>query len=213
MSASRATLAEAVRDVPVVAVLRGLATERAAELAAAAVSGGLRAIEITMDSPGAPEAIRRVATTAPSEVAVGAGTVVTRGDLEAAIAAGASFAVAPHLDLEILEAGRAAGLLMVPGVATPTELHTAVGAGAGFVKLFPAAPMGFGYVSALRGPYPEVPLMVSGGITVEQVVGWLDAGASAVGIGQSGLAAEPSAMRRRAAEVVRAVDQSRRRSA
>lgn len=203
MSPGVTSLTDALAQVPVIAVIRGLAPEPACALAAAAVAGGLTAIEITMDSPGAAESIRRLTQTCPG-AAVGAGTVVTTGDVDAAASAGAVFAVAPHLDSAILRAAEQSGLPMIPGVSTPSELHTAVAAGAAFVKLFPAGALGIGYLSALRGPYPAVPLMVSGGIAVEQIADWLAAGATAVGVGQSGLARTPDGMRTRAAAAVAA---------
>jgi 2-dehydro-3-deoxyphosphogluconate aldolase/(4S)-4-hydroxy-2-oxoglutarate aldolase len=204
MTRTETSLADALTQVPVVAVLRGLAPDEACALATAAIEGGLRAIEITMDSPGAAESISRLAATAAPGVAIGAGTVVTPADLDAATEAGAAFAVAPHLDLALLATAVTRRLPMVPGVTTPSELHAAVAAGAAFVKLFPAGALGVGYLSALRGPYPSVPLMASGGISVEQIGQWLAAGATAVGIGQSGLAAQPEAMRSRAASAVAA---------
>lgn len=204
MSRGDTRLVDALALVPVIAVLRGQETQEACALAIAAMSGGLKVIEVTMDSPGAAESIRRLAESAPPGVAIGAGTVVTLTDLDAAAAAGAGFAVAPHLDPALVTAAEEMGMSMVPGVASPTELHAAVTAGARYVKLFPAAALGLGYLSALRGPYPTVPVMVSGGIAVEQIGLWLAAGATAVGIGQSGLARTPDGMRSRAAEAVAA---------
>lgn len=185
MTASRFTLA--VAEVPVVAILRGLPAGAAVSVGCAAVDGGLLAVEVTLDSPGAVEAIAGLVAAVPTEVAVGAGTVLSAADVDLAVAAGAAFLVAPHLDAEVMARAVAAGVPVVPGVASPTELHTAVRAGATMVKLFPAGPLGPGYVAALRGPYPDVPIMVSGGVTVDAVQAWLRAGATVAGIGLSSL--------------------------
>lgn len=184
---SGTAFAVAVRDVPLVAVLRGLSAGAATAVGQAAVRGGLRAVEVTMDSPGAAEAIAALVAAVPAGVAVGAGTVVTDTGFDRAVAAGAQFLVAPHLDAGLVGRAAAADIPFVPGVVSPTELHAAVAAGAPMVKLFPAAPLGPGYLAALRGPYPDVEIMVSGGVAVHAVTGWLRAGATVVGIGLHGL--------------------------
>lgn len=198
-------LRDALDAVPAVAVLRGLDSDAAVAVGSAAAEAGLRAVEVTLDSPGALKAIASLAAGVPEGVVVGAGTVVRRGDVEAAVAAGASFLVAPHLDLEVLAVASAAGVPMVPGVATPSELHAAVGAGVEMVKLFPATALGTDYLRALRGPYPHTPIIVTGGVSVGDAAAWMSAGATAVGVGTSALGRVPSQVADRVSALVAAV--------
>lgn len=185
---------EAIRAVPVVAVLRGYGAEQAVALGAAAADGGLLAVEVTVDSPGALQAITLLRSQLAPEVAVGAGTVLSVEQVDLAIAAGADFVVSPHLDEAVVGHASSLNVTVVPGVASPTELWNAVQAGVPMVKLFPAGTLGFAYLSALRGPYPDVAIMVSGGIAVEQVKAWLAAGATAVALGLRAFGRTPAAV-------------------
>lgn len=195
----------ALEDLPALAVLRGLHLETAVAVGRAAVASGLRAVEITLDSPAAFDAIAALAGAVGDGAAVGAGTVVEPEDVDAAISAGATFLVAPHVDLEVLARAVAAGVPMLPGVATPSELHAAERAGASMVKLFPAAALGIPYLRALRGPYPRVPILATGGVTVEAAADWLDAGATAVGLGTATLGTRPDQVSERVTSLVRAL--------
>lgn len=199
---SGATLAAALHAVPVIAVLRGLAPDDATAVGLAAAAGGLRAVEVTMDSPGAGDAIAALVAAAPTGVAVGAGTVVSAADLEHAVTAGARFLVSPHLDGDLVRRAAALEVPFIPGVASPTELHAAVAAGASMVKLFPAAALGQGYLAALRGPYPQVAVMVSGGIAIDTIASWLQAGATAVGIGMATIDRHPDHVQEVASKLV-----------
>ncbi len=201
---SSGLFAQALDAVPVIAILRGLGPSDAVALGGAAAAGGVRCVEITMDSPGAVDSIGGLVAAVPTGIVVGAGTVVTLGELDAAVAAGATFVVAPHLDVAIVHAAVERGVAMVPGVATPTEMHAAMAAGAAMAKLFPGAALGVAYLKALRGPYPDVPVMVSGGVTVANVGEWLAAGATAVGLGISALGNDVASVRASAAAVVAA---------
>lgn len=182
-------------ELPIVAVLRGREPRTTVALAHAAFDGGLTAVEITMDSPGAADAIAQVAAEGPTGSAVGAGTIRSVADLDAAVDAGATFVVAPHLDVAVVEHALGRAVPIVPGVVTPTELITAFAAGAAMVKLFPAGPLGTSYLQALRGPFPDVPIMVTGGIELPEAGAWISAGATCVGVGSSlgSTAAEVSA--------------------
>ncbi|MEY2424606.1 MAG: 2-dehydro-3-deoxyphosphogluconate aldolase / (4S)-4-hydroxy-2-oxoglutarate aldolase [Actinomycetota bacterium] len=178
-------LTDALAAVPLIAVLRGLGPDDAVSLGCALAAGGFRAVEITMDSPDAATSIKGLVDALDASVVVGAGTVVSTHDVAAAVGAGAEFAIAPHLDEEVVRSALAHGIAVVPGVGSATELHRAVEAGATMVKLFPGAPLGVGYLAALRGPYPDVPIMVSGGVGIDSIGDWLRAGATAIGLGAS----------------------------
>jgi 2-dehydro-3-deoxyphosphogluconate aldolase / (4S)-4-hydroxy-2-oxoglutarate aldolase len=146
----------------------------------ALVRGGIDVLEVTIDTPGALEAVERTARNGHS---VGVGTVLTAEQVRASAAAGARFVVSPGVVPEVVEAARELGLEPMPGVFTATEIIQAQATGAGVMKLFPASYGGPGYLRALRGPFPELSLVPTGGIRVEDIRGYLDAGAAAVALG------------------------------
>ena len=145
-------------------------------------AGGIDAIEITADTPGALEA---VATAREAGAPVGAGTIRTVEEVRTFAGAGAAFLVSPGLVPEIVREGRKLGVPAVPGVLSPTEVLGAVAAGTSTVKLFPARLGGIGYLAALRGPFPDVRFIPTGGIAIGDVARWLEAGAACVGLGSA----------------------------
>lgn len=181
-----------IREGRLVAIIRLPETGQVEAIAEILVRAGIRAIEVTCDSPGAMQAIRVLAHRFGQEVAVGAGTVMTTADVAAAQESGASFCVSPHTDPEIVRSTVAAGLLAIPGAFTASEVVAACRAGAGMVKLFPSDPAGAAYLRALRGPLPDVPFIPTGGIRMDAVPDYLAAGAVAVGLGSSLVSAEAS---------------------
>jgi 2-dehydro-3-deoxyphosphogluconate aldolase/(4S)-4-hydroxy-2-oxoglutarate aldolase len=172
-----------LREARVIAVLRTPDGESAVRAAEALAAGGVRAIELTFTTPGAAEALRRARGLLPADVVVGAGTIRDRAQLDAALDAGAEFLVTPHLDRGLLAAMLESGRLALPGTFTPTEVAAALTAGATAVKLFPASAIGPSYLKGLRGPFPEVQVVPTGGIGPDDVRAWLEAGAIAVGAG------------------------------
>ncbi|MDJ0955054.1 MAG: bifunctional 4-hydroxy-2-oxoglutarate aldolase/2-dehydro-3-deoxy-phosphogluconate aldolase [Acidimicrobiia bacterium] len=177
---NRAALPDRLIAERVVAVARGQDPAAMRSVAAALAAGGLGVIEVTMDSPGARESI---ADLAGGELLVGAGTVRSEAEAVAAIDAGAQFVVSPHLDNRIVTVAVEAGVPVIPGAFTPTEITTAWDMGATAVKLFPASLGGPSLVKALRGPLGDIPLLPTGGVSVENAPLYLEAGAVAVGIG------------------------------
>lgn len=175
-----------IRAARVVAVLRLRDHTRAVEVAETLAEGGVTALEFTLDDPGGIGAIERVAARIGDHVLVGAGTVTEVGQVAAAREAGARFCVSPHMDPAVIAAANGAGLAPLPGVATPTELLAARRAGARLLKLFPAGPLGgVAYLKALKGPFGDAELIPTGGVEIDDVRTWLDAGATAVGVGSS----------------------------
>jgi 2-dehydro-3-deoxyphosphogluconate aldolase/(4S)-4-hydroxy-2-oxoglutarate aldolase len=172
-----------LREARIIAVLRTPDGDSAVRAAEALSAGGVRAIELTFTTPGAADALRRARERLPDDVVVGAGTIRDRAQLEAALDAGAEFLVTPHLDRELLAAMLDSGRLALPGTFTATEVASALAAGAEAVKLFPASAVGPSYLKALRGPFPDVQVVPTGGIGPGDVRPWLDAGAIAVGAG------------------------------
>jgi 2-dehydro-3-deoxyphosphogluconate aldolase/(4S)-4-hydroxy-2-oxoglutarate aldolase len=172
-------------------------------------AGGVPLVEITIDTPGALEAVRRAAA---DGVGIGVGTVTTPEEVRASADAGASFVVSPSFSPEMVEAALAAGVEPIPGIMTPTELLGARRAGAEAVKLFPVGHAGGpAFVRALRGPFPDVPLLPTGGIGLYDVQDFLDAGATCVGLGAILVGPEPpnpagvSGIHERAADVMGAL--------
>jgi 2-dehydro-3-deoxyphosphogluconate aldolase/(4S)-4-hydroxy-2-oxoglutarate aldolase len=181
------------------AVIRAASAEAAVEISRALVRGGVTGIEITFSTPGAAEAIARVRAEL-SEALVGAGTVLNDEQLSAACRAGASFLVSPHTDVSLLASAKEYKVPFLSGALTPTEVVRAFQAGATCVKLFPGSAVGPGYLKALRGPLPHIPLMPTGGVDENNLGEWLGAGAVAVGMGgnlATGTPAEIEAAARR----------------
>ena len=153
------------------------------------MAGGIGAFELTLNDPGVgrPGDPRpRPPITSPqagSRSAIGAGTVLSVEAARRAVDAGASFLVAPHLDAEVVAWAATRGMPMLPGAATPTEVLAAWRAGAAAVKVFPASVLGPAFLRELRGPFPDIPLQPTGGISVETAGAFIEAGAIAVGIG------------------------------
>lgn len=175
---------EGLRRVGVVAVIRAPSAAAAVDISRALVQGGVTGIEITFSTPGAAEAIAEARKELPTAL-VGAGTVLAREELRAACAAGASFLVSPHTDEALLAEAKEAQVPFLPGALTPSEVVRAFRAGAACVKLFPGSAVGPGYLKALRGPLPHIPLMPTGGVDEKNLGEWLAAGALAVGMGGS----------------------------
>jgi 2-dehydro-3-deoxyphosphogluconate aldolase / (4S)-4-hydroxy-2-oxoglutarate aldolase len=171
-----------LREERLVAVLRVDHAEQAGPAVDALVGGGIGAVELTFTSPGAVAELAAARRRHPG-VLLGAGTI-RRAEQAAAVAeAGADFLVMPHLDRDLLSACLATGLVTMPGVFTATELAGALDTGAEVVKLFPAGTAGPAHLRALLGPFPGVPVVPTGGIGLDDLKSWLDAGALAVGVG------------------------------
>lgn len=145
----------------------------AVPLARALVTGGIRVLEVTLRTPAALESIRAIAAEVPNAI-LGAGTVVTPADLDAAAEAGAVFAVSPGASPELLRAGREAPIPLLPGVMTPSDVINALSAGYTAMKLFPAAQAGgLGMLKALSGPFPQVRFCPTGGIDLASAPAFL----------------------------------------
>lgn len=165
-----------------VAIIRGPNEDAAVEAAATILGEGFRFLEISLITRNALEVISRVARDAPPDAWIGAGTVRTAEDVRRVREAGGTFAVTPVVSMPVLhEAG--AEFPVIAGALTPTESWTAMESGACAVKLFPASLGGPPYLKALREPLPDVPFVPVGGVRIEQVDDYFDAGAIAVGLG------------------------------
>jgi len=172
-----------LRDIGIVAVIRGKSADEAVAMGEALVRGGVRGIEITYSTPDCCAAIRRMKSNAPADASIGVGTVMTVAQLEDAVSAGAAYAVSPHFDEAIMSAAKRLNMPMLPGAITPTEVVRAWQAGATCIKLFPGSLVGPDYVKALKGPLPHIPLMPTGGVSLDNMHEWFAAGVVAVGMG------------------------------
>ncbi|PZF79651.1 bifunctional 4-hydroxy-2-oxoglutarate aldolase/2-dehydro-3-deoxy-phosphogluconate aldolase [Jiangella anatolica] len=167
----------------VMAILRARSADRFGEISRTLVDAGITCLEITLTSPGALEAIKAIRAELPASVDVGAGTVIDAGQARAVVEAGAGFVVSPSVEPEVIAVAREAGIPSYPGALTPTEVLTAWRAGATVVKLFPGSAVGPSYITALRGPFPDVAIMPTGGVSLANIGDWIRAGAAGVGLG------------------------------
>ena len=172
-------------ELPIMGILRGVKAGHIEPLAEAVVSSGLKTIEITMNTPGAPSLIEYMVRSAKGRLIVGAGTVLCMRDMRSAIDAGASFIVMPTFDRNIVEFCVKKKIPVFPGAATPQEIHTAWNAGASMVKLFPAKFFGPEYIREIKAPLESVRIMACGGINAKNIRSYFDCGASAVAFGAS----------------------------
>jgi 2-dehydro-3-deoxyphosphogluconate aldolase/(4S)-4-hydroxy-2-oxoglutarate aldolase len=172
-----------IADLGLLAVLRAPDPAGARRAVDALVEAGVLGIEITYSTPDAASVISDLKQSYGDEVLVGAGTLVTQAQVTEAAEAGASYLVSPGLDDEVVASMRATGLLAMAGILTPTEVMRGVRLGVDVMKLFPGSLGGPAYLRSLRGPFPDVPFMPTGGVSADNVGDWLATGAIAVGAG------------------------------
>jgi 2-dehydro-3-deoxyphosphogluconate aldolase/(4S)-4-hydroxy-2-oxoglutarate aldolase len=175
---------ERIIEIGIIPVVRA-SSPREAHMAVAAVSeGGIPIVEITMTVPGAVEVIRELTKGGTPGVLVGAGTVLNPESARRCLDAGAQFLVSPGLNLQVIEVAAREGKLMMAGALTPTEVITAWDAGSDFVKVFPCGQVGGAkYIKALKGPFPQIPFVPTGGVNLNTAAEFIEAGAIALGIG------------------------------
>ncbi|PSL40186.1 2-keto-3-deoxy-phosphogluconate aldolase [Planomicrobium soli] len=172
-----------LKSLPIIPVLRKIPYEKSEEIVQALFDGGIRAVEITMESVGAESMIRETFEKYGEKMLVGAGTVLSIDDCKRAIEAGAQFIVSPAFDEEVVAYAVNSGVPVIPGVFTPSEMLRADKAGALMVKLFPASVLGPSFIKDVKGPLGHIDIITTGGITKETAKGYLDAGAVAIGAG------------------------------
>jgi 2-dehydro-3-deoxyphosphogluconate aldolase / (4S)-4-hydroxy-2-oxoglutarate aldolase len=169
----------------VIPVVRVSTREQAACAAEGIVEAGINVVEITLTVPGAVQIIEDLARKYGEKLLVGAGTVLDAETCRLAILAGADFIVSPAFDARVLEVTRTYGKICMPGALTPTEALAAWRAGADLVKIFPCNSVGGpSYIKSLKGPFPQIEVVVTGGVNLENVGQFLAAGVAAVGVGE-----------------------------
>lgn len=182
---TRAQILQAVEQSGIVAVIRVKDPGKVRGVFDAIAEGGVTVLEVTMTVPGAVELIAKLAPTLPDGLILGAGTVVDPETVARVADAGAQFVVSPVFRPAMIEACHDRGLPVMPGCFTPTEILDAWDAGADVVKVFPATTLGPGYIKDIRAPLPQIKVMPTGGVTVENAGDWIKAGAVAVGVGSA----------------------------
>lgn len=173
-----------IKDVGVVAVIRAETSEQAINISKACIDGGIPAIELTFTVPNAADVLKELAKTfKKEELILGAGTVLDAITARIAILAGATYIVSPGFDLETAELCNLYQIPYMPGCLTITEMLTALKAGCDIIKLFPGSAFGPSYVKAVKGPLPDINIMPTGGVSLDNIKEWINNGVVAVGIG------------------------------
>jgi len=175
---------ERIREIGVIPVVRASSEEEAISVVEAIKAGGLPILEITMTVPRAVQVIQTLSARYGSQAIVGAGTVLDPESARTCILAGARFIVSPALNLETIACCRELDVAVIPGALTPTEIVMAWNAGGDLVKVFPAGAMGgASYIKSLKAPLPQIELIPTGGVTLANAAGFIQAGAAALGVG------------------------------
>jgi 2-dehydro-3-deoxyphosphogluconate aldolase/(4S)-4-hydroxy-2-oxoglutarate aldolase len=212
---SKSEIVSLLTNPGIIAVVRAQKAEQVIPLSEALIAGGVIAIEITMTTPNAIEAIRDARKKVGERALIGVGTVLTEKVCRDAIEAGAEFVVTPICRTEFVAIARAAERPIMLGAYTPTEAQTAHEAGADFIKIFPADTLGLGYIKALRAPLPHLKIVPTGGVDVNNVGEFFKVGCAAVGVGGSMVTAKMlqegdwAGLTKLAAEFVRAARNAR----
>jgi 2-dehydro-3-deoxyphosphogluconate aldolase/(4S)-4-hydroxy-2-oxoglutarate aldolase len=168
----------------IVSIIRGAKPADVIEIANALYEGGIRFMEITLNSPDALQVIEVIAATMEGRVTVGAGTVLDAASASDAISAGAKFIISPITDTDTIKKSKELGAVSIPGAFTPTEIFKAFSSGGDIIKVFPGS-SGPGFIREILAPLPHIPLMPTGGITLDNINEFRKAGAIAFGIGKS----------------------------
>jgi 2-dehydro-3-deoxyphosphogluconate aldolase/(4S)-4-hydroxy-2-oxoglutarate aldolase len=180
----KAQIVKQLEELGLVPVVRASSADEAMQVIEAIKAGGVNVLEITMTVPGAIKVIEKVADKYGSEVLVGAGTVLDPETARACLLAGAQFIVSPALNLDTIAMCQRYSAPVMPGVLTPTEVVTAWGAGADIVKVFPCGSMGgASYIKNLKGPFPQIKMVPTGGVSLTTAADFIKAGAVALGVG------------------------------
>jgi len=188
---SAVKVVELIRTQKLFAILRGVERDQIVETARAVCRGGVKLLEVTFnhhDPHGIEdtlECMKRIRDALSEEICLGAGTVLTVEQVLLAAEAGARFIVSPNVDQDVIRETKDLGMVSLPGALTPTEIVQAHSAGADMVKLFPGGSLGPDYVKAMAGPLRGIPLIVVGGVELETIGQFFEAGASGVGLGSN----------------------------
>ncbi len=174
---------EYILEHKIVAILRGIHAGDVLTIASALYEGGIKLVEVTLNSPDALSVIEQLSHTFENKMLIGAGTVLTVTDARSAIDAGAHFLISPTLDIDVIKTAKDYVVVSIPGAYTPTEIYKAYKNGADIVKVFPA--QNPEYIKHILAPLNHIPLMPTGGVNINNISAFQKAGGSAFGIGSS----------------------------
>lgn len=186
---TREEIVKDIADKKLIAIIRGMEPEYCEGFAKAIYEGGIRYVEVPFNQKATDcfkattDSIQAIISAMGEKMVVGAGTVLTREQVDLTIAAGGRFIVTPSLNLDVLGYAKQKGLVTLPGVLTPTEAVAAYEAGADFVKIFPAGNLGPGYIKAIKAPLSHIPMLAVGGVNEKNFADFLKAGAAGAGVG------------------------------
>jgi 2-dehydro-3-deoxyphosphogluconate aldolase/(4S)-4-hydroxy-2-oxoglutarate aldolase len=177
------TVLTKIKELGLVSVIRGPSADLTIKMVEALVEGGVLGIEITYSTPNAEDVVSQLAKHFGDRIILGMGTLTKPAQVKSALAAGATFLVSPVCEARLVQAMTSSGAASMIGALTPTEVFSAFEAGADVVKVFPGSLAGPSYIKALHGPFPQIPMMPTGGVSAENVKDWFAAGVVAVGAG------------------------------
>lgn len=173
-----------IKTHKIVAIVRGVRLEDTLPVVQALYDGGIRVVEITLNTPNAFELIEIIVKKFQEKMLVGAGTVLSTKEVKQAIGVGAKFIISPNLNAEVVKLTKKLGAISIPGAFTPSEIVNANALGADIIKVFPAT-NGIEFIKNIKGPLPQIPLMPTGGVQLENIQDFKQAGAVAFGIGSA----------------------------
>jgi 2-dehydro-3-deoxyphosphogluconate aldolase/(4S)-4-hydroxy-2-oxoglutarate aldolase len=172
-------------ETRVIVIVRNVEPKVLPAVAEALYEGGIRVMEVTLNSKGALESIKELSALMQDKMWIGAGTVLDTADAKQAIQAGAGFLVTPNIDEDVIALSIEKGIPIYPGALTPTEIVKAWKAGAPAIKIFPSSSIGMAYIKELQGPLSHIPMVAVGGVNADNVQRFLEIGCYAVGVGGS----------------------------
>lgn len=182
---SNLTILQRILDAKLIAILRADSGEQLLNVSQALVSGGIEIIEVTFTTPGAADVVKAVKSELGDEIVMGGGTILDPETARTAILAGAEFIVAPNTNPAVIQMCKRYSVPVMPGAFSPTEIVAAWEAGADVVKIFPSNVLGPGYLKAVKGPLPQVRMMPTGGVDLDTIADFFQAGACSVGLGSA----------------------------
>ncbi|MCJ1778504.1 bifunctional 4-hydroxy-2-oxoglutarate aldolase/2-dehydro-3-deoxy-phosphogluconate aldolase [Mammaliicoccus sciuri] len=176
---------QTIKETKLIAILRNAKPNDILPIVETLYKAGIRAIEVTMNSPKALESIELISNEMKGKVVVGAGTVLDAESARLAILSGATFILSPTVDKDTIRMSKKYGAVSIPGALTPTEILEAYEYGGDIIKVFPTTSLGPEYIKDLQGPLPHIPLLPTGGVSIDNVTDFIDAGAVGVGLGSA----------------------------
>lgn len=177
------TVLNRLKDNGIFAVLRHSTIDTIVPICKALADGGIQSIEITAETPNIAAIIEKAVNEVGDQILVGAGTVLDPETARLVISAGAQFIVSPTLNIETIKMTKRYGVVSIPGAFTPTEILTAYEHGGDMIKVFPASSLGPNYVKNVHGPLPQIPIIFTGGITLDNLAEYVNSGAVGIGLG------------------------------